>query len=145
MPTIPIELLSTPAYAPGFLVKETLRDGLRVKVTDTVTFSATSPVTTVIAHIPANTYIESIVAEIITTYVGTSEQMTVGDDTVATAFGTLTTANLETAGGWIKLSGAKNYAVPASLQVVESNATVDTSAGAVRFWITYRTNSNVGR
>ena len=137
------EILKTPFNAPGFHVPETLRDAVRVAVTEAMTYSATSPATTTVCRVPANTLVMGALVEITTAFAGTSGTLSLGDSDSATVFLGATTDIFSTGIRPVSTSWlAKNYTAAQDIIATFSNAASDSSAGAARFWLLYKTESD---
>jgi len=138
-----IELLKTPPYAPGFHVAEALRDGLRVAKVGSVTYGATSPKTTTVCRVPANTLILGVMIEVTTGWTTTAGSVggTLGDSDTAAALYTLSSDVLLTTGFKANFGG-KNYTAAQDILFTETNTTSDTLTGAGTFWLFYRTESD---
>jgi len=136
------ELLKTPPYAPGHLVAESLRDAVRVMVTPSAAFSAVGDgtITTALVRVPANTLIIGVLAEVTTAFNGTAPIYNFGDSDNAVALwasSDLTTPLAST--GFKGLFNGKEYTAAQDLIATFANASSDSSAGAMRFWLLYST------
>lgn len=135
-----IRLKNAPKSAPGQNVAAMLRDALRVAVTDEIPFSATSPATVVAAKIPANTLLLGLMAEVTAAFDGTGPTMSLGDSDGGIA-AALAASDMAATGFYPAFVG-KNYTADQDLIATFTNASSDSAAGSIRYWLLYRTQSN---
>lgn len=135
-----IRLKNAPKSAPGQDVAAMLRDAMRVVVTDSIPFSATSPAVVTVAKIPANTLLLGIMAEVTAAFNGIAPTMSLGDSDGGIA-AALASSDMATTGFYPGFVG-KNYTADQDLLATFTNASSDTTAGALRYWLLYRTQSN---
>jgi len=137
------ELMKTPSNAPGFRVAEFLRDGVRVAKTDSVAYSATSPATTIVCRVPANTLILGVVIEVTTAWSTTAGTIlgSLGDSDGASDLFSMTSDQLSST-GWKASFAAKNYTAAQDIIFTETNTSSDTLTGAGHFYLLYSTESD---
>lgn len=134
-----IRLKNAPKFAPGQDVAAMLRDAMRVAVTDSIPFSATSPATVVAAKIPAHTLLLGLMAEVTEAFNGTAPTMSLGDSDGGIA-AALASSDMGSTGFYPAFVG-KNYAADQDLIATFTNTSSDSAAGAIRYWLLYRTQS----
>lgn len=140
-----VEILKPPANIPGQGMTEFSKDLLRVARSTDVTL--TSDLTTVtIFRVPANTFVAGAFVEVVTALDGTlftsDIGIDIGDSDNADALGRLECATTMTAGYTYSGALSKNYTSAQDLLITSSTLDAIT-AGAVRVWLTFKTESDV--
>lgn len=136
------KIRKSPPFAPGQNVADMLRDSVRIVLTDPVPYSATSPATTVVAKVPANTLILGVLAEVTAAFAAAigPALVSLGDSDGASDLFQGTSDIAST--GFLAQFIGKNYVADQDLIATFSNASSDSTAGSVRFWLMYRSDSN---
>lgn len=137
-----VEILNTPSQIPGYKMLETIQDMVRIAVSTNVTISSANTAATLF-RVPANTFVNGAWVEIVTAFDGTFTSamgLSLGDsddaDALVSGLEPSSVTATFTSGGL-----AKNYT--AAQDIILTPAGFDAiTAGAVRVWLQFRTNSD---
>lgn len=139
------KLKTVPPHAPGAGVVEAIRDAVRIAV-GTIPYATSSPTTTTLFRVPANTLVVGIIPEVVTAFSATTGTYTVkaGDSDSTSAFMSLDSSVLESTGTKsLATLFAKHYdAAQDILGTFTSAAASSTTAGEVKLYMLYRTETN---